>query len=215
MKEDGCLMLRNLTIFDFETTGLDPQKDRVIEMAAVRVVDGIIASEFRTFIQYEGRLAAKITEITGITEEDLLTGMDEETAFRILNRFLGDSVLVAHNAAFDLGFLHHTLKRLAGRSFSNSFIDTLTISRDRTVYPYTLGEMCQRYAIELEGAHRALNDVFGCWKLLEAMHNEKSVDTYINKLGFLGKYGPPKWMPDYAVPVSQENRYEDQLRKNS
>jgi len=208
-------MLRNLTIFDFETTGLDPQRDRVIEIAAIRVIDGVVASEFRTLIQYEGKLAPKITEITGITDEDLAYGMDEVTAFKILNRFLGNHVLVAHNAAFDLSFLHYTLKRLAGRSFNNSFLDTLTISRDRSVYPYTLSDMCNRYAVPLEGAHRALNDVNGCWKLLEALYNEAPIDTYINKLGYLKKYGPPKWMPDYAIPVAQENVYEDRIRDNA
>jgi DNA polymerase-3 subunit epsilon len=205
-------MIRNLVVIDFETTGLNPEKDRVIEMAAIRVMDGIIVSEFRTFVQFEGKLSPKITEITGITDEDLISGFDEETAFRILNRFIGDNTIVAHNAAFDLGFLHHTLKRLAGRSFSNSFIDTLTICRERTYYPYNLTETCKRYKIELEGAHRAMNDVYGCWKLLEALYNEGSIDTYVNKLGYLTKYGPPKWVPDYASTLPQENIYEDKMK---
>ena len=50
-----------------------------------------------------------------------MNGMDEETAFRILNRIIGDSIIVAHNAMFDLSFLHHALLRLANRSFTNYF----------------------------------------------------------------------------------------------
>lgn len=126
------------TVIDFETSGLDPKKDRVIEMAAIRCVNGEIASEFSTLVRYDGKLSAKITELTGITDEMTATGMDEDTAFRILNRMLGDHIIIAHNAAFDLGFLHHSLLRIAGRSFSNGFIDTLTISRARHVYPHTL-----------------------------------------------------------------------------
>ncbi|MCR8644699.1 3'-5' exonuclease [Paenibacillus sp. N1-5-1-14] len=208
-------MFTNLTILDFETTGLDPMRDRVIEIAAIRVMDGKVVSEFSTLVQYEGKLSSKITEITGLTDEDLRYGMDELTAFKILNRFLGDNVIVAHNAAFDLSFLHHSLKRLAGRSFNNSFLDTLTISRDRTFYPYTLSETCKRFSIPLEGAHRALNDVHACWGLLENYYNEGPLDAYVNQLGYLRKYGPPKWVPDYANTVPQENVYEDKKRSQA
>lgn len=196
----------NFTVFDFETTGLDPEKDRVIEMAAIRVCDGQIVSEFSTLVN-NGPIIPKITEITGITNEDLLHGMDERTAFQILNRFIGDNVLVAHNAAFDLAFLHHSLMRNANRSFENQFYDTLTISRDRHYYPHKLTDMCDRYGIVLEGAHRALNDVYGCWELLKKFHEEERIDGWLNKLGYMNKYGPPKWTPEHAVLFGTENKY--------
>ncbi|MEK5417073.1 3'-5' exonuclease [Paenibacillus sp. FSL L8-0708] len=202
-------MLSNVTVFDFETTGLSPQRDQVIEMAAIRCIDGEVVSEFRTMIQFEGKLTAKITEITGITDSMLVGGMDEETAFRVLNRMIGDSLLVAHNAAFDLSFLHFALQRLAGRTFINPFIDTLTISRDRHFYPHKLENMCDRYGIELTGAHRALNDVYGCWELLKGMHVERPVDDYLNRLGYLNKYGPPAWSPPHARLYGTENRYQN------
>lgn len=198
----------NFTIFDFETTGLDPEKDRVIEMAAVKVCDGHIVSEFSTLVN-NGPVVPKITEITGITNEELEYGMPERMAFQILNRFMGvDNILVAHNAAFDLAFLHHSLMRNAGRTFQNSFYDTLTISRDRHYYPHKLTDMCNRYEIKLEGAHRALNDVYGCWELLKKMHEEERVDQWMNKLGYMSKYGAPKWTPKYAVIFPTENKYE-------
>jgi DNA polymerase-3 subunit epsilon len=202
-------MIGDITVFDFETSGLDPQKDRVIEMAAIRIANGQVVGEFSTLVQYGGVLSPKIIELTGIQDEALKHGFDEETAFKIFNRFIGKSVIVAHNAAFDLGFLHHSLKRLAGRSFSNSFIDTLTISRERTFFPYKLVDLCDRYNIELVGAHRALSDVYGCWHLLEKLSEEVKVSDYLNKLGYMTKYGPPKWAPDYAVLQGQENRYEE------
>lgn len=154
--------LDNITVLDFETSGLDPTRDQVIEMAAIRCYNGEIVSQFNTLIRFDDALAPKVTELTGVTSADLANGMDEDTAFRILNRVIGDSIIVAHNAMFDLGFLHHTLLRLANRSFSNSFLDTLTISRDRHLYPHHLKKMCERYDIELEGAHRSLNDVYAC-----------------------------------------------------
>ncbi|OKP81602.1 DNA polymerase III subunit epsilon [Paenibacillus sp. P3E] len=197
----------NFTVFDFETTGLDPQKDKVIEMAAIRVCDGQVVGEYSTLIN-NGPVSPKITEITGITNEELEKGLDEKTAFQILNRFIGDNVLVAHNAAFDLSFLHFSLMRIAGKSFQNQFYDTLTISRDRHFYPHKLTDMCARYDIELEGAHRAINDVYGCWNLLNKLHEESKVDSWMNKLGYLAKYGAPKWTPDYAVIFPTENKYE-------
>ncbi|MFF2887043.1 PolC-type DNA polymerase III [Paenibacillus sp. NPDC057967] len=190
---------RSFTVFDFETSGLDPKNDRVIEMAAIRVVNGEIASEFSTLVQYDGKLAPKITELTGITDDMTAYGMDEDTAFRILNRMIvGDQVLVAHNAQFDLSFLHHSLMRIAGRSFRNDFIDTLTISRERHVYPHTLKDMCDRYAIPLVGGHRALNDVIACWELFRTLDEEQPVHDYLNTLGYMRKYGPPKWSPPNA-----------------
>lgn len=203
----SSLQGKSFTVFDFETSGLDPKKDRVIEMAAIRVVNGVVASEFSTLVQYDGKLSPKITELTGITDDMTSTGMDEDTAFRILNRMLGDHILIAHNALFDLGFLHHSLMRIAGRSFGNDFIDTLTISRERHVYPHTLGDMCDRYGIPLVGGHRALNDVHACWELFRELDREKSGLDSLNTLGYLKKYGPPAWSPPNASMVPIELKY--------
>lgn len=200
-------MINDVTVFDFETTGIDPAKDRIIEVAAIRCIDGQIVSQFQTLVQFNGKLPAKITEITGLTAADLAQGMTEDLAFKILRNMTQNSLLVAHNAAFDLAFLHYWMQRTGGRTFSNHFIDTCTISRDRHFYPHKLTDMTERYGIELTGAHRALNDVIGCWELLKAMHAEKPVDEWVNKLGYLSKYGPPKWVPAYAKLVPMVNRY--------
>lgn len=204
-------MLSNVTVFDFETTGLSGERDRVIEMAAIRCVNGEIVSTFSTLVMFDGQLPAKITEITGITSENLQGGMNERTAFAVLRNMIADSLLVAHNAAFDLSFLHHSLTRLSGKSFTNDFIDTLTVSRDRHFYPHKLTDMCERYGIVLEGAHRALNDVIGAWELLKKFHTEKPIDSYLNTLGYLKKYGPASWVPEHAILQPVENRYENKV----
>jgi DNA polymerase-3 subunit epsilon len=202
-------MLSNLLIFDFETTGLDPKQDRVIELAAVKVINGKVASEFSTVVNSVDYVSDKITEITGITIDEVKNGSNELMAFKVLNHLMKDSVIVAHNAPFDMAFLHYTLDRLAGKTFTNNFIDTLTISRDRHFYPHKLEDMCSRYDIKLEGAHRALNDVHGCLELLNKFHDEKPVDEYINKLGYLQKYGAPKWYPEHAQLTPMYNRYQN------
>jgi len=197
-----------ITVFDFETSGLNSIEDRVIEIAAIKCKDNKVISEFSTLVHFDGQLSPKIVELTGIDPADLKNGMDEDTAFRILNRFLKDSLLVAHNAAFDLAFLHYTLMRIANRSFTNPFIDTLTISRDLLVYPYTLKNACDQYNISFEGAHRAANDVYACWELYQRFTKETDIQQYVNQLGYLKKYGPPKWTPSYATLIPTENRYK-------
>ncbi|MDQ0114317.1 3'-5' exonuclease [Paenibacillus harenae] len=192
-------LINDICVFDFETSGLSPVNERVIEMAAIRVINGITVSEFRTFVKFDGVLAPKITEITGITDADLAGGMDEKQAFIALRKIMGPrSLLVAHNAQFDLAFLHYTMFRIQGITFDNPFIDTLTISRDRTPFPHKLENMCDKYAIKLEGAHRALNDVEATLELLKALHNEKPVDEWVNRLAYVPKYGKPDWIPSYA-----------------
>jgi len=199
--------LSDITVLDFETSGLNPVRDRIIEIAAVRCHEGRIVSRFSTLVRFDGPLPAKVTELTGLVAADLENGLDEETALRILNRFIGSNVIVAHNAAFDLGFLHHALMRHAGRSFSNRFLDTLTICRDRQPYPHNLAEMCKRYGIDLSGAHRALADVEGCWELLRKLNEESSVAPYVNRLSYLPKYGPPAWYPPQAELQTATIRY--------
>ncbi|MDF9845114.1 MULTISPECIES: 3'-5' exonuclease [unclassified Paenibacillus] len=202
------MILNDITVFDFETTGLNPENERIIEMAAIRVVGGQLVTGFHTLVNPGRKLDPKITEITGITEEMLVDAMDENLAIRILRNIMGSSLLVAHNAAFDLQFLHWAMQRLAGKTFENPFIDTMTISRERTTYPHKLTDMCGKYGIVLEGAHRALNDVEGCWELLKALHEEESVLPFVNRLGYLSKYDPPAWAPAYAELFPTQNKYE-------
>lgn len=197
------VMDRKLTIIDFETTGLHGENDRVVEIAAMRVFGGKITAEFSTLVKVPFDVPEKTTELTGIKTEDLTEALDDETAFRILNRFIQDSVIVAHNAAFDMWFLHGGLMRNAGRSFENDFIDTLTICRGLFPYPHTLGDMAKRFNITLDGAHRALNDTRACFELLNFIHEHHPVDEFLNILGYKAKYGPPKFCPYYTKLIKQ------------
>ncbi|WP_020621050.1 3'-5' exonuclease [Paenibacillus daejeonensis] len=200
-------MLDDITVFDFETTGLNPATDRVIELAAIRCIDGQIVSQFQTLVQFDGELPAKITEITGLTNADVAEGMPEDLAFKILRNLAKGSLLVAHNATFDMAFLHYWLQRSGRPTFSNHFIDTCTIARDRHTFPHKLTDMTERYGITLTGAHRALNDVIGAWELLKAMHEREPVDEWVNKLAYVSKYGPPAWAPEHAELIPVNLRY--------
>lgn len=206
---------KSITVFDFETTGLSAASgDRVIEMAAIRCEKGIVVSQFNTLVRFNGELPVKITEITGIYPAELENAMDERAAFQILSYLMKDSIIVAHNASFDMGFLHEAQTRLVFPHFGNQFVDTLTICRDRYTWRnkeegHKLEGMCKRLGIDLTGAHRAFNDVIGCWELLKHLHKGSPVDDYINQLGYNSRYGPPEWYPTYAYLVPQELRFEN------
>jgi DNA polymerase-3 subunit epsilon len=196
------MAINDITVFDLETSGLDPTKERIIEIAAIRVCNGEIVSEFSTLIN-NGPVTPEITQLTGISNDQLVHGLSEDSAMRMFKVFMNGSILVAHNAVFDLAFLHFTRMRLFNSSFDNDFLDTFTIARDRTPYPHKLTQLCERFEIVLEGAHRALNDVRACQKLLEHFDQEESIEPWINRLGYTKKYGPADWYPDHAQPFEQ------------
>ncbi|OIJ22044.1 hypothetical protein BKP45_05040 [Anaerobacillus alkalidiazotrophicus] len=202
-------MLNDVVVFDVETTGLSCKSCRVIELAAVKVQNGVVVDGFNKLVKIEGELPEVITKITGITKRDLdEKGLDKNEVFTQFKSFIGNSLLVAHNAAFDLGFLHYGFKRNGLETFNNDFIDTLTISRDRHYYPHKLEDMCERYNIELKNAHRALADVIATFELLTKLHEESPVNAYLNTIGYLSKYGEPEFYPTYAKVFPTENQYE-------
>lgn len=113
---------------DLETTGLSPKLDRIVEIGAVRVEDGQITDELKLFVDPGRELPARITELTGITQDMLKDAVSQETAIRQVTDFCEDLVLLGHNILFDYSFL----KRSAvnhGLPFVHQGIDTLKLAR--------------------------------------------------------------------------------------
>ena len=121
-----------IVVLDFESTGLNTQTDRVIEIGAVRLVNGTVADSMSVLVNPKQPLKAKITEITGINDRMLVDKETAETAIPALMDFIGGSPIAAHNASFDASLLKAELRRL-GRSFDGPVLDTLTLSRK--LYP--------------------------------------------------------------------------------
>jgi DNA polymerase III epsilon subunit-like protein len=206
----------NYVIIDLETTGLNPRTDRIIEVCAIRVRNGNPVTLFNTLVQYDGVLEQKITDITGHTSEDLKGGMDEETMANVLLDIIGDDLVIAHNAPFDLFFIESLFNRQSDGEFGdfdNPFVDTLTVSRARSGYPHKLGDMCKKYGIVLEDAHSAYNDAMATLDLVEAFIAEdvkkpqqKAFHAYTNEIGYNPKYGAPDWKPAHvnAYPLGAQ-----------
>jgi len=155
---------------DIETTGLEPKIDKVIEIGAVKVVQGKIIGTFDTFVNPRRGLSDFIIGLTGITDRMLVQAPDEGEAFRSFLAFAGDEILLGHNLIFDYSFL----KIMAGNqrmAFERKGIDTLKIARRCLphVEKHTLENLCAYYGIVNARAHRACEDVMATIELYQRL----------------------------------------------
>jgi ATP-dependent DNA helicase DinG len=144
-----------LVAIDLETTGLDAAEDAILEIAAVRFRDGVILEEWQTLVNPRRPIPLAVSNLTGIQDSDVQTAPPIEQAIPQLQMFVGNAPIVAHNIAFDYGFLQrqHILQ-------NNVRLDTLEIAS--VLFPtlgrYALGSLATHFDIALENAHRALDD---------------------------------------------------------
>ncbi|MBR2987295.1 MAG: PHP domain-containing protein [Clostridia bacterium] len=117
-----------LIVFDLETTGLSPLTCKITEIGAVKIKNGEVLESFNTFVDPEGHIPEEITELTGITDEMVAGAPSQEEAVRQFLAFAGDRLLIAHNAAFDTGFIRAACERY-GIPFESSYLDTVALSR--------------------------------------------------------------------------------------
>lgn len=152
--------------FDTETTGLDPQNgDRIIEVGAVEMINFVPTGKHLRMLINPGRPVSEATiRITGITDDMLADKPpfeDESVAARLVE-FIGDSPIVAHNAAFDRGFLNMELIRCGLDPYPDEcWVDTLDLAKKRFPgAPASLDALCKRFDISLESRtlHGALLD---------------------------------------------------------
>ena len=143
-------------VLDFETTGLNPQTDKIIEVGAVKVVDGNV-TEFTSLVNPLVSLPAKITEITGLRDKDLKNAPTIDAVLPRLDDFLSDCIIVAHNASFDLKFY---CAAHGSTTVYKSYIDTVKLAKK--AFPgsenYKLETLVKNLNIPRGTAHRALGD---------------------------------------------------------
>ncbi len=148
----------NYVVFDVETTGLDFLVDNVIEISGVKVDEcGTLLGEFHEIIYRSVRLSKTITDLTGITNDELATGKQPHDVFSAFHDFIRDCTLVGHNVGFDLEFLY---KEIGEQNPSFLFYDTLTMSR--VLLPWMrrhkLDLVCEEFGVILDNHHRSLCD---------------------------------------------------------
>lgn len=148
------------TVFDIETTGLSKERDKITEIGAVKIKNGKIVDTYSTFVNPERPIPAEITKLTGITDEMVA---DAPTIHRVLPEFLEfckDSVLVAHNASFDVGFIRVAAETLPVPAVDHTVLDTVELARALLpdLSKYKLNIVAEHLGVSLEGHHRAVND---------------------------------------------------------
>lgn len=175
-------------VLDLETTGLSFRTEKITEVGIMKVKNGEVIDEFSCFVNPEKPIPPKVVEVTNITDEMVKDAETIDKVFPKILEFVGDSVLVAHNADFDIGFLKHNAKEL-GYTLDNTYMDTLRLAKQ--LFPdfkkYKLGIIADKLGITVEVAHRALDDVDTTVKVLNVMFNMlkedgvKTLDDIDNK----------------------------------
>ena len=191
-----------LVLFDTETTGLQYNRDEIIEFAAVVVEPGlaepVIVQEYDELITLSpgGFVPAKIEQLTGITTQDIRErGLPKTRVARdIAEMVRGNTLLLAYNAHFDLSFLFYFLLRNGDPTIlkGKDKLDLLTVYRDRHAFPHRLTNAIDTYGLsdQVVNSHRAVDDVIATVAVMKAMADEKDdLLSYVNLFGYNPKYG--------------------------
>lgn len=168
---------REYVALDLETTGFYPDSCRITEIGAVRVSDGTVTDRFQQLVNPLKPIPAPVTKLTGISDAMVA---DQPSIDEALPAFLtwmtapaGTLPVVGHNVSFDIRFLDHASRRVAGVPFACTDYDTMQISR--ALFPaekrHRLVDLIQRFGIADTEEHRALSDAIQTYQCLEWMHN--------------------------------------------
>lgn len=165
-------------VFDLETTGVSTVSDEIVEIAALRVVNGCAAEEFSTLVNPLRPIPYSASMVNGITDAMVSDAPVLKEVFPDFLDFVGNSVLIGHNIhTFDLKFLYRAAEQLYGKALDNDYIDTLLLAK--TCLPQLarrrLADLAAYYHISIEGAHRALNDCHMNQQVFEALGKEIQV----------------------------------------
>jgi len=157
---------KSVVVFDFETTGLNPENCEIIEIGAVKVENGVCSQTFSTLINPHQKLSLEISELTGITDEMLVFAPDLEDVLPDFHKFCQGAVLSAYNIGFDIQFLLKAGKKFRYK-FDNERIDTLDLARQKipSLPNYKLSSVVKALDIVLNDAHRAINDAVATAKV--------------------------------------------------
>ncbi|WP_175989050.1 PolC-type DNA polymerase III [Bacillus sp. Marseille-Q1617] len=197
-------------VFDVETTGLSAVYDTIIELAAVKIKDGEVIDKFESFANPHHPLSATTIDLTGITDEMVQNAPEINDVLLDYHKWVGDDVLVAHNASFDMGFLNAGYQKAGLPKAANPVIDTLELAR--LLYPqfknHRLNTLAKKFDVELTQHHRAIYDAEATGYLLLKMLKdafEKGITNH-NKLNdYMGKGDAYKRSRPYHCTLIAQN----------
>ena len=182
---------RHFIAIDFETSGLSPTQDRIIEIGAVRFENGNEIDSFSCLVQSVSHVPASATSVNHITDAMLLhEGLSEAQAFHDFVDYLGEDVftghipLISHNANFDMRFFQNTLDRLCvGLSGDIRYFDTLSLSRKHlSLSNYKQETVAQSFGLTNPQAHRAVEDARICGQIMLRLFEPMGIELYTSRI---------------------------------
>lgn len=167
--------VEDYVIFDLETTGISCITDKVVEISAVKVLKNKVVDKFSTLVNPEMKIPFRASQVNHITDDMVKNAPVFKQALDDFNVFAGDMVLAGHNIhTFDMKFIQRDAKAFWGKVFTNNYIDTLVLARQRLpqLTNYKLTDLAKHYGISVAGAHRALADCVMNQQVLEKLGKE-------------------------------------------
>ena len=176
----GAIEDTTFVVFDLETFGLNSHKNEIIEIGAIKLKGTRIVDTFSSFVNPNKIIPKKISELTHITQDMVDNAPTIEDVLPKFLEFTKDAVMVAHNSAFDMGFIRRDAKKYMGIDYKPPIIDTLQMARD--LYPdlkgYNLDRLNKTFKLSLENHHRAIDDAQSTAKLF-IMFLEKYIENAV------------------------------------
>ena len=206
VNEKGQMLDDTYVVFDLETTGFSPIKDKIIEIGAVKVERGKITERFSTFVNPKVPIPFQITQLTSITDQMVMDAPDIETVLPKFLAFVGDAVLVAHNASFDVGFIEQNCRY---QDIIPDFTSVDTVAMARILLPtlskFKLNVVANALHISLENHHRAVDDAGATAEIFVKfveMLRDRNVDS-LRKLNQFGAHNANavRKLPTYHVII--------------
>ena len=206
LNEKGQNLDDTYVVFDLETTGFSSKNDKIIEIGAVKIQNGVIIDNFSEFVNPRRPIPYNITELTGINDDMVRDAQAIEEILPRFIEFIGDSVVVAHNAGFDCSFISKNCNDL-GLAFTPTVVDTVPLCR--FLYPelksVKLNLVAKYLGVKLESHHRAVDNAKATADILvecfKKIKEELEVETLedLNKI-FLEKVDIKK-LPTYHIII--------------
>ena len=200
----------SFVVFDIETTGFSSVEDKIIEIGAVKVEGGVIVDKFSTFVNPGVPIPFEITNLTSITDEMVMESPKIDATLPEFLEFVGESVLVAHNAGFDVGFIEQNCKVL-GLNSKYTYLDTVALARVLlpTLAKYKLNIVAKALGISLENHHRAVDDAGATAEIFVKfieMLKQRGIFT-LKDVNQFGETNPDaiKKMPTYHAIILAKN----------
>ncbi len=178
-------MVSSYIAVDLETTGLDPKQDKIIEIGAVRVLDGQIRETYETFVNPHRKLGEEVASLTGISNEQVETAPEIKEVIKELLEFAGNLPLLGHHVIFDYSFLKQAAVN-QGLGFERRGLDTLKLAR-KFMPPEekkNLKAACTYFGVEINLSHRALADSMASHLLYQEMvkrHGEEESSEFTSQ----------------------------------